>query len=77
MEKQLDKQIYINVVKKCLKIMKDLSKRDPDYDLSADIKDYFDKKIKPEGVLTENEFLDLYAKVSYNQVFDDYAEKSK
>lgn len=59
MKQQLDKQTYINIVKFTLQAMLDMAKENKEYNLIADTIYYYEKKIKPEGMLTQDEFLEL------------------
>lgn len=62
MKQQLDKQTYINIVKFTLQSMMDQAKENKEYNLIADTIYYYEKTIKPEGVLTTDEFLELCRK---------------
>lgn len=63
MEQQLDKKTYINIVKFTLQAMMDQAKENKEYNLTADTIYYYEKTIKPEGVLTTDEFLELCREV--------------
>lgn len=57
--KGLTKEQYIGVVKFTLNSMIELSKEDKSYNLMADIIHYYETTIGTEGILTQNEFLEL------------------
>lgn len=61
--KKLDKKTYIGIVKFTLQSMLELAKGDKNYNLPLDCIHYYEKKIKPDGQLTEDEFLELCKEV--------------
>lgn len=58
MEK-LDKKTYLRIVRFTLEAMVELARQDKDYNLEADTSYYYEKTIKPEMQITQNEFLNL------------------
>lgn len=59
----VDKQTYINIVRFTLGAMLDQSRQDKTYNLLSDTVNYYLTKIKPDGQLTEEEFLWLCKEV--------------
>lgn len=59
----LSKEKYIGVVKFTLNSMIELAKEDKCYNLLADTIHYYETTIKTEGVITQNEFLELCKEV--------------
>ena len=55
----MDKNIYIGIVKFTLESMLDLSKSDNNYNLNADVIHYYETTIKAENKITQEEFLEL------------------
>lgn len=62
-EEKLDKKTYIGIVKFTLESMLNLSKDDKSYNLQTDIVYYYEFTVKPENILTMEEFLDLCKEV--------------
>lgn len=58
MEK-LSKEQYIGIVKFTLNSMIELAKEDKTYNLLGDTLHYYETTIKTEGVITQDEFLEL------------------
>ena len=59
LEEKMDKKTYIGIVKFTLESMLNLSKEDEEYNLQADVAHYYDSTIKPEGIITIDEFFAL------------------
>lgn len=59
MMEELSKKQYIGIVKFTLNSMIELAKEDKNYNLLADTLHYYETTIKTEGILTQEEFLDL------------------
>lgn len=59
----VDKRTYINIVRFTLGTMLDQAQQDRTYNLLADTVSYYLNKIKPDGQLTEEEFLQLCKEV--------------
>jgi len=59
----VDKWTYINIVRFTLGAMLDQAQQDKTYNLLADTVGYYLNKIKPDGQLTEEEFLQLCKEV--------------
>lgn len=59
MAEKINKNTYIGIVKFTLESMLDLSKTDNTYNLQKDTILYYESKIKPDMVLTMDEFLSL------------------
>ena len=59
----VDKRTYINIVRFTLGTMLDQAQQDRTYNLLADAVSYYLNKIKPDGQLTEEEFLQLCKEV--------------
>lgn len=59
----IDKKTYTNIVKFTLGSMMDLAKTDKTYNLLADTVDYYLRTIKPDGILTQEEFSQLCREV--------------
>lgn len=57
--KGLSKEQYIGIVKFTLNSMIDLAKEDKNYNLMADILHYYETTVSVEGIITQNEFLEL------------------
>ena len=62
-EEQIDKATYINIVRFTLGAMLDQAQTDKTYNLLSDTVNYYLTKIKPDGQLTEEEFLQLCKEV--------------
>ena len=58
-----DKKTYTKIVKFTLGSMMDLAKTDASYNFLADMVDYYLGKIKPDGILTQEEFTQLCREV--------------
>lgn len=59
MMEELSKKQYIGIVKFTLNSMIELAKEDRNYNLLADTLHYYETTIKTEGIITQEEFLDL------------------
>lgn len=59
----VDKRTYINIVRFTLETMLDQAQQDRTYNLLVDTVSYYLNKIKPDGQLTEEEFLQLCKEV--------------
>ena len=59
MMEELSKKQYIGIVKFTLNSMIELAREDKNYNLLADTLHYYETTIKTEGILTQEEFLDL------------------
>lgn len=60
---RIDKRTYINIVRFTLGTMLDQARNDKTYNLLSDTVNYYLSKIKPDGQLTEEEFLRLCKEV--------------
>ena len=60
---QLDKNTYIGIVRFTLQSMKDLAAEDKNYNLLADILHYYETTIRTEGMLSQDEFLEICKEV--------------
>lgn len=58
-EEQLDKETYEGIVRFTLKSMVELAAENKEYNLLADTLHYYETTIKTEGILNQDEFLDL------------------
>ena len=58
MEK-LDKETYLKIARFTLESMAELAKQDKGYNLGTDTYYYYEKTIKPEMQITQDEFLNL------------------
>ena len=56
---QLDKKTYIGIVRFTLQSMVELATENKEYNLLADTLHYYEKTIKPENILNQDEFLGL------------------
>ena len=63
MAEQLDKKTYIGIVRFTLKSMVELAAENKGYNLLADTLHYYETTIKTEGILSQDEFLDLCKEV--------------
>lgn len=59
MSDEISKKTYIGIVRFTLQSMVELSAEDKGYNLLADTLHYYETTIKTEGVLNQDEFLDL------------------
>lgn len=59
MSDQISKETYIGIVRFTLRSMVELAAEDKEYNLLADILHYYETTIKIEGILNQDEFLDL------------------
>lgn len=59
MSDEINKESYIEIVRFTLKSMVELSAEDKGYNLLADLLHYYETTIKTEGILNQDEFLDL------------------
>ena len=56
---QLDKETYKGIVRFTLRSMVELAAENNEYNLLADLLHYYETTIKTEGILNQDEFLDL------------------
>ena len=56
---QLDKKVYIGIVRFILQSMVELAAENKEYNLLADILYYYEKTIKSENILNKDEFIGL------------------
>jgi len=63
MADKIDKQTYIGIVRFTLQSMLELSKEDKAYNLQADTMHYYENAIRPEMVITLDEFIALCKEV--------------
>ena len=68
MSDQISKETYIGIVKFTLQSMVELAEEDKDYNLLADTLHYYETTIKTEGILNQDEFLNLCKEVGIKQV---------
>ena len=59
MSGEISKKTYIGIVRFTLKSMVELAAEDKNYNLLADTLHYYETTIKTEGILNQDEFLDL------------------
>lgn len=55
----IDKEVYSAVVKNTVKMMVSISKENSQYHLHEELIEYFQKTIKNEGVLNEQEYVTI------------------
>ena len=56
---ELNINVYRNIVKFTLESMKEISEKEPEYNLQYDIIRYYEDTIKREGKITQQEFLQI------------------
>ena len=59
MSDEISKESYIGIVRFTLKSMVELAAENKGYNLLADTLHYYETTIKTEGILNQDEFLDL------------------
>lgn len=64
MPEPINKQTYLGIVKFTLESMLELSKEDSTYSLPLDLAQYYNSTIKPEMIITEEEFWNLWSEVT-------------
>mgnify|MGYP003297933003 CR=1 FL=1 len=62
-KESVDKSTYINIVRFTLGAMMDQAQNDKTYNFLSDTVNYYLTKIRPDGQLTEDEFLRLCKEV--------------
>ena len=55
----IDKEVYSAVVKNTVKMMVSISKENSQYHLHEELIEYFQKTIKNEGILNEQEYVTI------------------